>query len=241
MTRPVRLLLDLLFPARCLSCKRVGSFLCQACRANVAAPPLPFCPTCRQAIDPHLPYCRCRAPRLPCVIAAGEFSGPLRNAIHRFKYNGQSAGADALAALLIPQLSGILTPDRLVVPMPLHPQRERQRGYNQAALLGRAIAQAYGCTVAEQALRRTRPTTPQVSLNLAARARNMDGAFAGDPGICHGRQLVLVDDVCTTGATLRAAANAAHDAGARTVYAAVLAVTPLGGQPSGRLHAATPA
>jgi ComF family protein len=169
------------------------------------------------------------------VIAAGEFSGALRNAIHRFKYGGQSVGAGALAALLLPHLSGILTPDQLLVPMPLHPRRERQRGYNQAALLGRAIAGAYGCTVAERALHRTRPTTPQVSLNLAERARNMDGAFAGDPSLCHGRHLLLVDDVCTTGATLRAAASAAHEAGAHTIYAAVLAVTPLGGQPRVRL------
>lgn len=230
--RPGRLLLNLLFPPRCLSCKRMGSFFCDTCRASLVAPPLPFCPTCRQAVDPHVPYCRCRAPRLRCVIAAGEFTGALRSAIHRFKYAGQSASADTLATLLMPHLSGILTPDQLVVPMPLHPQRERQRGYNQAALLGQAIARAYGCAGAEHALHRTRPTTPQVSLNLAERARNMDGAFAGNTRICLGRHLVLVDDVCTTGATLRAAASAAHEAGARTVYAAVLAVTPLGGQSS---------
>lgn len=191
---------------------------------------MPFCPTCRQPVDPHLPACRCSAPCLRYVIAAGEFSGTLRDAIHRFKYGGQSAGAGALADLLIPHLSGILTGNQCIVPMPLHPRRERQRGYNQAALLGYAIARAYDCEIADHALRRTRQTVSQVNLPLAARARNMDGAFAGDPARCHGRHLLLVDDVCTTGATLRAAAGAAYQAGAQTVSAAVLAVTPLGGQ-----------
>jgi ComF family protein len=187
--------------------------------------------TCHQSVDPHAPNCRCASPRLRYVVAAGEFSGTLRDAIHRFKYGGQSAGAEALAALLIPRLAGILTPGQLVAPMPLHPRRQRQRGYNQAALLSRAMSLSQGCEVAEHALRRTRFTTPQVNLSLAERARNMDGAFAGEPSACRGRHIVLVDDVCTTGATLRAAASAARDAGARTVYAAVLAVTPLGGRP----------
>jgi ComF family protein len=229
--RLARLLLDLVFPPRCLSCKRVGSFFCDQCRVGIVAPPPPYCVTCHQSVDPHAPYCRCASPRMRYLVAAGEFSGPLRDGIHRFKYGGQSAGAEALAALLIPRLTGILTPDQLVVPMPLHPRRQRQRGYNQAALLSRAMALSYGCEVAEHALRRTRFTTPQVNLSLAERARNMDGAFAGEPSACRGRHIVLVDDVCTTGATLRAAASAAREAGARTVYAAVLAVTPLGGRP----------
>jgi ComF family protein len=229
VTSHARRLLDLVFPPRCLSCKRLGSFLCDTCRTGITAPPPPFCPTCHQPVDPRAPYCRCSAPPLRHVVAAGEFAGPLREAIHRFKYAGQSAGASALATLLISRLAGILAPDQLVVPMPLHPQRQRQRGYNQAALLGRAIAPTYNCEVAENALRRTRHTTPQVNLNLAERARNMDGAFAGEPDLCRGRHIILVDDVCTTGATLRAAASAARNAGARSVYAAVLAVTPLGG------------
>ena len=184
----------------------------------------PFCPTCGYLVDPALPQCRCRAPAPAFVVTAGTYGGALRRAVLSFKYKGQRAGAPALAALMAPQLGNIIKPDHLIVPMALHPRRQRERGYNQSVLLARALARHYDMETGERALRRTRYTERQVSLtNRAARRRNVQGAFAADPAICAGRTVMLVDDVCTTGATLSAAARALQAAGARQVYAAVLA------------------
>jgi ComF family protein len=157
------------------------------------------------------------------VIAAGEFDGPLRQAIHSLKYRGQRAGAPALAALLAPPLAAALGSDHLLVPVPLHPRRQRSRGYNQSTLLAHALATGGRAAMADGAMRRIRMTARQVDLRAEERARNMDGAFAADPAHCARRTIALIDDVCTTGATLRAAAQAALNAGADRVYAAVLA------------------
>jgi ComF family protein len=162
-------------------------------------------------------------PSLDFVVAGGEFDGPLRQAIHSLKYRGQRAGAPALASLLVPMLAVTLAPDHLLVPVPLHPRRQRSRGYNQSALLARALAARRREAVSEHAMRRVKLTIPQVDLRAEERAHNMEGAFAADPAHCARRTVVLIDDVCTTGATLRAAAQAARDAGAGRVYAAVLA------------------
>jgi ComF family protein len=159
------------------------------------------------------------------VVAAAEYAGPLREAIHRFKYQGQTAGAPALAALLEPRLRLVLTPGALLAPVALHARRERERGYNQAALLAGELARALGAELDAHALRRIRATRPQYTLTARERAGNLQGAFQAGPA-CAGRTIVLIDDICTTGATLRAAAGAARDAGAAQVYAAVLAATP---------------
>jgi len=216
-----RALLDLIFPRRCLGCGSLGSYFCPACQRAVQPLPEPFCPRCNTPVDPLLPLCRCRGSAIP-VVAAGVFAGPLREAVHRLKYSGQTAGAPALAELLRPRLS-LTAGNQLLVPIALHPARLRERGYNQSALLARALTATKPEQLAEAALRRVRRTDAQASLSASERARNVDGAFRADPHICAGRAIVLIDDVCTTGATLRAAAEALRDAGATEVSAAVIA------------------
>jgi ComF family protein len=216
-------LLDLLFPPRCLGCRRLGSYFCSRCAATVHPLEDPFCPSCSRVVDPAFASCRCAYPPLRYARAAGAFDGPLRDAIHRFKYQGMSAGADALAMLLRPAIAPLAAPDILLVPLPLHPRRLRERGYNQAALLAHALVRDGSLRVEDDALRRVKATRAQVTLGARERARNMAGAFAADPTRCAGQTLLLIDDVCTTGATLRSAAQALRTAGAREVYAAVLA------------------
>jgi len=217
-----RAFLDLLFPRRCLGCGSLGSYFCPTCQRAVESLPGPFCARCKTPIDPLLPLCHCHGSAIP-VIAAGVFAGPLREAVHRLKYSGQTAGAPALAELLRPRLT-LGVGDWLLVPVALHPARLRERGYNQSAVLARALASDRPEHLAEGALRRVRRTDAQARLSQSERARNVDGAFRADSRICAGREILLIDDVCTTGATLRAAAEALRDAGATTVSAAVLAV-----------------
>jgi ComF family protein len=110
-------------------------------------------------------------------------------------------------------------PVDLVVPVPLHPARRRRRGYNQSALLARSLCEKMDWTLSSAALQRVRATRPQVGLDAAHRAPNVQGAFQALESGVRGQHVLLVDDVCTTGATLLAAARPLLAAGAATVSA----------------------
>ncbi|WP_242346434.1 ComF family protein [Anaeromyxobacter terrae] len=219
-------LLELVYPPRCA-----------ACGGAVAAEP--FCPVCGEAVDPvpegclrcGLPgpdplcgACRADPPAFDAVRAGGLFGGPLADAIHAFKYGGRPALARPLGAWLA--RAAPLPPGALVVSVPLARGRRIARGYDQAALLADALARAAGARDRRLrgALLRTRETPPQVGRTRAERNRNVAGAFsAARPAELAGRDVVLVDDVVTTGATADAAARALKGAGARSVVVLALA------------------
>lgn len=169
--------------------------------------------------------CRRHPLRLERVRAAAHFSGPLRQAIHGLKYRQGFALAEPLADLMLQAWPRWRMDADWVVPIPLYPQRQKERGYNQAELLAGHFAQAAGLPVTNLALLRQRFTRPQADLDGAERLSNMHGAFVADPAIVEGRHVLLVDDVCTTGATLNAAAEALRAAGASRVSAYCLART----------------
>ena len=114
-------------------------------------------------------------------------------------------------------------PAELLVSVPLHMDRLRERGYNQAALLTRELSERSGLPVEEGSLVRIRETTPQVALKAAERRKNVRGAFRGQGEKLRDRQVLLIDDACTTGATLEACAEALREKGTRSVWALVLA------------------
>lgn len=217
-----RALLELVYPPRCA-----------ACGAVVEAEP--FCAVCAEALEPVPPGCRrcglpgagdpcgpCRTdpPAFEAVQAGGLLGGPLADAIHAFKYGGRPAMARPLGAWLAARVA--LPPGGLVVSVPLGHRRRIERGYDQAALLADALARAGKARRRRGVLRRTRETPPQVGQNRAERAANVTGAFSADRVIA-GRDLILVDDVVTTGATAGAAAEALRAAGARSIVVIALA------------------
>jgi competence protein ComFC len=141
-------------------------------------------------------------------------------AIHRFKYSRALWFENFLADLLVREAAPALRAQRwdFLVPVPLHPLKEREREFNQAALLARPLSRATGIPTGENLLRRVNPTATQTLLTREQRAVNMRSAFAVRPGAdLAGRCLVLVDDVFTTGATTNACARALRDAGAAEV------------------------
>jgi ComF family protein len=168
-------------------------------------------------------HCRARPPGYDRIWAAYQFEGPLREAIHRFKYGGESALGEPLGALLAERLvaAAPLTAD-LILAVPLHSSRQRERGYNQSQLLARVVARRLGRPLTE-GLVRIRPTMPQVGQNPDSRRANVAGAFAWHGAALAGRHIVLIDDVCTTGATFDACAQALRPQRPASIVAVALA------------------
>ncbi len=195
-----------LVPPRCAGCDAPGSWLCLECR---------------DALEPAT----IRAGAL-VVRAAGAYAGPLRRAVQRCKYRDERALTNELgelvAALVARDLALGVRIDA-VVPVPLHRDRVRARGYDQAAMLASVVAVRTGLPF-RTPVHRIRHTRPQVDLDRAHRAANVAGAFVAEAASLRGLRVALVDDVTTTGATLTAAARAARAAGARAVRAYVVAV-----------------
>lgn len=222
-------LVDVLWPALCAGCSRVSegaAAFCAECEALLS--PLPEV-RCRRCAEPGAfpsegcPRCRDRPPPFERVCAPFIHEGPVAAAIHRFKYEDRPELAGPLGALIaasVPEaVRGGLT---AVAAIPLHRARYRSRQYDQAQLLARRVARALRLPFEPRALRRVRDTARQVGETLAAREANVRGAFVGH-GWMKGEQVLLVDDVVTTGATARAAAQALLLAGARRVEVAAAA------------------
>lgn len=234
--------LDLLYPALCPVCgARLGTGrrdpLCGACWSAIPRIAPPCCAVCGvpfftleaagrlAAGDGHPALCGACAtspPPYDYARAAGIYAGVLREALHALKFHQRRALARPLADLVLEQWRAAPAGRiEALVPVPLAPARERERGFNQAALLAERLASGLHAPVRPTWLRRLRPTRPQSELTAAQRVDNVRGAFRAE-GAVAGRDVVVVDDILTTGATAAECARALKAAGARTV--GVLAV-----------------
>jgi len=153
----------------------------------------------------------------------GFLEGTLQTAIHRFKYSNVRPLAVPLAKLASEYLEQNHLPVKIIVPVPLHSRRLRDRGYNQSELLAEQLGSAMGMRVVADVLVRVRSTIPQVGLRADQRRKNVKGAFRCVGTTLKGQDVLLVDDVCTTGATLEACSVALQEAGAGHVWGLVLA------------------
>jgi ComF family protein len=201
----VTVALDLLFPPHCVSCERVGSFLCERCLATITPAPTRVL----QGLDG--------------VCVHGNFEGALSSAVHALKYDKCVRMADSLGTLLIRTLEETDWHVDMVTAVPLHESRLRERGYNQAGLLASTVAQHYHWAFVPGAVARIRETASQVHLNAQERRGNVAGAFKADCTVVSGRHVLIIDDVLTTGSTLAACAEALRAAGAERVYGAAVA------------------
>ncbi len=221
--------LDLLFPPRCAGCQCDGYLLCPACLQTMQPLEDSLCPDCSAPLPPDGKPCQlCQRHRLALhsLNCLNDYRGPLRSTIHALKYDGQKRLAEPLGQLLarIWQRSGLRADG--IVPLPLHYLREQERGSNQATLLARVCARRLHIPCLEHLLIRQRATRAQVGLSATERRQNVAGAFslaAGFTALPQGRTLILLDDVCTTGATLEAGSVPLYEAGVACVHGLVLA------------------
>jgi ComF family protein len=234
-----REVLDLLLPPHCAGCEAIcRELFCPTCLPRLEALEGPYCPRCGHPHPPAAggwPLCAdCRPRKRPALDGARSalfHLGPARKAIITYKFEGCLEYATPLAGLLAQRfLNELARPHPLpfdevsaVVPVVLHPARRAWRGFDQASLLSTALAHALDRPLWADVLVRVRNTAPQLRLSPAEREANIHAAFeARQPSKLKGAALLIVDDVYTTGATLREAARALKHGGAAAVYALTL-------------------
>lgn len=226
-------LLDWLLPPLCPLCcaaapEREG--FCATCHADILPLESPCCPHCA------LPYpttggsdhlcedCLRTPPPFLWTAAAGIYDRALRDAVQRFKFDAalhlDRPLADLLATAVAPRLEEFAP--NLLLPVPLHPERLRQRTFNQSLLLARRLGRRWRIPVEARLLRRSRATPPQPGLSAAERRNNLRGAFVLQRPLA-GARVLLIDDVMTTGATARECCHVLLEGGAGATAVAVLA------------------
>lgn len=205
------------FPPLCVHCQREGTWLCSAAQDDLAAEPV-----YRQPIV---------IPGMTAVCIRGSYDcRPLQQLIHRLKYSYWTGAAEVLRSVIEPLLTDLerLPPDTVIVPIPLHGRRLRERGFNQSRLISRALAEMIHRPVVDL-LKRNRYTTPQAGLPAARRLRNVVGAFASErarlslAATSWPTSVILVDDVITTGSTMAECATVLRQHGVKQITAVALA------------------
>ena len=233
-----RRLLDFILPTSCSFCHDpVGNsnipLFCSTCWADFTLIQGPVCRRCGRPFDSpetlsHSPdhvclACRRALPLFDQALSVGYFEGSLREAVHQFKYRPCRNLGSPLGDWMAANVRLVMDID-LVMPVPLHVSRLKERGFNQALLLAHRMSKTHGIPFSCDNLYRTRPTRPQVELKGVERIINVAGAFAiRQPEVVADRNVVLIDDVFTTGATMNECASVLKQAGASHVTAFTLA------------------
>lgn len=217
---------DFFFPCRCVGCGKVGEFLCADCCQQLPRLLPPFCHKCGkpESSGGLCATCWGHQTEIDGARSPFRFDGAIRQAIYELKYHNLKAISACLAKLLATYLQANPVPGEVLAPVPLYPRRLRERGYNQASLLTRELGKLVGLPVVEDSLYRFKDSLPQArTATVEGRRRNVADAFTCRGQRLNGRRVLLVDDVCTSGATLEACAAALKAAGAVSVWGFTLA------------------
>jgi competence protein ComFC len=235
---PIRILFDtlveLFYPSNCVGCGRPqeGALVCQQCRQTTPRILAPFCCCCSRPFEGVIegeffcPNCEDRKPAFDCVVSAYQAKGVLRDLIHRFKYGHQYFLRSVLADYLLdamqdPRIATL--PADCLVPVPLHPARLRERGFNQAEALAETVSKRTRVPIL-RCIKRLRYTSTQTRFDRLERMQNLRNAFAmRNNSDVRGKHLLLLDDVLTTGSTLHECALILRAAGAESVRAVTVA------------------
>jgi len=218
--------LDLLFPQWCVGCGKEGEFICSACHRALPRIMPPLCPRCGKPQPSGILCSGCVSwqAEIDGIRSPFRFDGVMRQAIHQLKYRNLRALAQPLAGLMQDYLGNYPLPGEVMVPVPLHQKRLRERGYNQSCLLAKELGKLINLPVVDDCLIRQRQAPPQArAATVEERRNNVADAFSCCDRRLQGKQVLLIDDVSTSGATLDACAIALKANGATSVWGLVLA------------------
>jgi competence protein ComFC len=213
-------IVDWVYPPVCAGCGHPGEIWCQECLNSTHYLIEKLCPICgypKNGADRCLGCCHYSA-NFTEVRSLAAYTGGVKNAIHRLKYQNDlgvgSIFADMLKKLVL--INGWKID--IVVPIPLSKQRKKERGYNQARILALPIALKLGIPLDDNSIIRTRETSSQVSLDAIERQKNIHNAFSAQGNKLRGKNILIVDDVITTGSTINDCARAGKIAGVKEVF-----------------------
>ena len=217
--------LDLLFPPVCGGCGKAGSRWCVECQHRVQVLKGIVCEVCGlpQNTKGICVSCRAERPHFHALRAWAVFEDPIRKALHRLKYSRDFSIGEALAAQMTDFARGLNWNMDMLLPIPLGRQRMKERGYNQVGMIAKPLARALSIEFAPKVLVRCKETRTQVGLSKQERQRNVLGAFQVEAGAVNGKNILVLDDVSTTGSTLSSSAEALLLSGAKDVYALTVA------------------
>lgn len=238
-------LLDLIFPKFCLGCGREGNWLCRSCQGKIVLVKSQICPECGRLTSSgeYCPRCRFdeilvkvkgqkkpkkikrRKPLQGIMVASYFEEGPIKELIHNFKYNHILELKELLGEMMADTLRANLEPEKniLIVPVPLYWLREKQRGYNQAGILTWEISQRLNLA-SQKILSKKRHTKRQVDLKGKDRRQNLRDVFKLRSGLdVKGKTIIVVDDIATTGTTLKECAKVLKRGGTKRVWGLVAA------------------
>ncbi len=221
-----RMALNLLFPKWCIGCGKEGDFICYSCLSLLPRVLPPLCPRCGRPQPSGIicPSCVSWQAEIDGIRSPFRFDGVMRQAIYQLKYRNLRALAPRLAQQLYDYLITNPVPGEVLVAVPLHRKRLRERGYNQSSLLARELGKLTSLPVVDDCLIRQRHAPPQArTSSVDDRKSNVAGAFTCYDHRLQDKQVLLVDDVATSGATLNACAVALKTAGAASVWGLALA------------------
>jgi ComF family protein len=217
--------LDLLFPQKCLGCGEEGELLCHTCLRSLQRIIPPLCPKCGRPQPSGILCSSCVSwqTSIDGIRSPFKFDGIMRHAVHQLKYKNLRSLAKPLALLLENYLIHNPLPGQVMVPVPLHPKRLKERGYNQSYLLARELSKLVSMPVVDDCLARVRYVLPQAQTkSVDERRSNVRQAFSCLNYRLQGKQVLLIDDVSTSGATLDACASALKANGVMSVWGIVL-------------------
>ena len=234
-------LIDIIYPPRCLGCAlflednhnhRQTAHFCPDCFSDFSPVVSPLCPICSTPLvsglqkDHLCEDCLRKRPFYEAIYALYHYEGAMMEAIHQFKYGEKRYLAKSLGPLFV-QFAGSRMKQRddlLIMPVPLHKKRLRERGFNQSLLLAKHLARQMNAELDFLSLRRVRYTLPQTGLGKEERRKNVRGAFrVENPHAVKAKTVLLVDDVATTGNTLNECARVLKKSGCKNVFCMVLA------------------
>jgi competence protein ComFC len=219
--------IDWLYPPSCCSCWKIGKLVCDDCFSSIQTPDVNTCKLCGESLKKPGVCLRCRTnpPHFHSLRSLGYFTGSLRDAVHSLKYQ-RNLGLGEFFSIPLAQ---VIQRERwqidLITAVPLNKKRRKERGYNQAEILARPVAKKMGISYSSNLIQRIKHTNSQVGLSLQERQNNVVNAFLAVPALVKSKNVLIIDDVATTGSTMDACAKALMDAGTKNVFALTLAKT----------------